>query len=77
MPVEADPVTGAMRQPRHFVIRTKSGVGNDFARRRVDDFARRAHLDRGKPRILRLTFEVPDLPLAGGRFAENERTRDV
>src|SRR5215813_4340856 len=36
VPVEPDTVTGAMRQARHFVIRTKSGIGDHFAGGRID-----------------------------------------
>src|SRR5215472_12772548 len=35
VPVEPESVAGAMRQTRHLVPGTETGVGNDLARRRV------------------------------------------
>src|SRR5256714_6057561 len=77
MAVEADAVTGAMRQAGNFVVRTEAGIGDHFARRRIDSFARCADLRRGKARILRFAFEVPDIALSLGRLAEDKRARDV
>src|SRR5215510_6203215 len=42
MAVEADAVSGAVRQPRNLVVGAKAGVGYHFARSRVHRFASRA-----------------------------------
>src|SRR5207253_2863227 len=77
MTVEADAVTGAMRQTRNFVVGTKAGVGDHFACRGIDRFARRADLRGGKARILRFALKAPDVALSLRRFPENESARDV
>src|SRR5688572_3260597 len=75
--VKTDTVTRAMRQAGHFIIRTKPGIGDHFARGRVNDLARGADLDRSESRILGLAFEIPDLSLSIGGLAENKSARDV
>src|SRR5438445_300470 len=42
VPVETDAVARAMRQTRRFVIGSKAGVGQNFSRRIIDCFTRRA-----------------------------------
>ena len=49
---EPDPVSGAVRQIRNFVIRTKTCIDNNFACGRVDSLTRSADFRRGKAHIL-------------------------
>src|SRR5205807_6648227 len=57
VPVEADPVARAMGQSRNFVVRTKAGVGDYFARRGIDALTRPADLRGGNAGILRFAFK--------------------
>src|SRR5262249_16923088 len=64
MSVQAYAVTSPMRQPRHFVVRSKPGIRDRLSCRRIDRFARRPNPCRGKTGILRLVFKAPDVALA-------------
>ena len=75
--VEADAMTGAMGQAGHFVVRTKAGVSDHFARRRIDGLTRSADLRGGNAGILRFAFKVPNVALTLRWFSENKRARDV
>src|SRR5437660_687112 len=45
--VETNAVARAMRQAGHFVVRTKAGIRDHFARRGIDHLTRPADLRRG------------------------------
>ena len=77
MAVQANAVSGPVRQPRNFVSWPKAEIGDHFARGRIHGFACGPRFGRRQGRILRLAFQVPDLALAFGGLAENRGARDI
>src|SRR5260370_27282842 len=75
--VEADAVTGAMRQARRLVIGTKAGFAEHFPRRIIHCFARRANSRGGEARVLRLALDFPNVALPLRWFAKDEGACDV
>src|SRR6266550_5686661 len=61
--VEPDAVTSAMRQTRRLVIGTKARVRQNFSGGVINCFARRANLRCRETRVLRLSFNVPNVAL--------------
>ena len=56
---------------------SEAGIGDHLPRGGVHRFAGRAGPGGGQRGILRLALDVPDLPLARGRLAEDGRAGDV
>ena len=74
---QADAVACPVRQPRHFVIWSESGLDDDLARRRVHVFARNTGPGRLEGCRLRFLLQVPDVELALGGLAEDNGPADV
>src|SRR5215212_10354917 len=77
VPVETNAVSSAMWQAGDFVIRAKPCIRDHFSRSSINNLTSRTDFRRGKPGILRLSFEIPNLPLTIGGFAKHKGSSDV
>src|SRR5438105_7125804 len=77
MTVQTNAVTGAMGQTRRLVIGTKACIRQNFSRGVINCFARRANFCRCETRVLRLSFNRPNVALPLSWFAKDEGARDV